>query len=49
MKRPEQHIQKALADQDEMRAAGAEIAVAVEIDAAMAHLEAWGLTQGRTQ
>jgi hypothetical protein len=49
MKRPEQEIQKALADQDEMRAAGAEIGVAVGIDAALAQLEDWGLLRGRSQ
>jgi hypothetical protein len=32
---------------DEMRAAGAEIAVAVWIDAALAQLESWGLLRGR--
>jgi hypothetical protein len=36
MKRPEQEIQKALADQDEMRAAGAEVAVTVGL------LQRWG-------
>jgi hypothetical protein len=46
MKRPEQHIQKALADQDEMRAAGSEIAVTVEIAAAPAQLETCGLLRG---
>lgn len=49
MKRPEQHIQKALADQDEMRAAGAEIAVALEGDAAFAQFECWGVLRGRLQ
>jgi hypothetical protein len=44
MKRPEQHIQKAVADQDEMRAAGAEIAMAV-----LAQLDPWGLLRGQTQ
>jgi hypothetical protein len=44
MKRPEQQIQKALADQDEMRAAGA-----VGVDAALALLETWGLLWGRSQ
>ena len=45
----EQDIQKALAAQDEMRAAGAEIAVAVGFDAALAQLETWGLLRGRAQ
>jgi hypothetical protein len=49
MNPPEQEIQKALADQDEMRAAGAEIAVAVGIDAALAQLESLGLLRGRTE
>jgi hypothetical protein len=49
MKRPEQHIQKALADQDEMRAAGAGVAVAVGVDAALRWLESWGLLRGQTQ
>jgi hypothetical protein len=47
--RREQDIQKALAAVDEMRAAGAEIAVAVGIDAALAQLETWGLLRGRAQ
>jgi hypothetical protein len=34
---------------DEMRAAGAEIAVAVRIDAALAQLQTWGLLRGRAQ
>jgi hypothetical protein len=49
MKRPEQQIQKALADQDEMRAAGSEIAVTVGIDVALAQLEGWGLLRGWSQ
>jgi hypothetical protein len=49
MKGPQQHIQKALADQDEMRAAGTEIAVAGGIDAALAQLETRGLLRGRHQ
>jgi hypothetical protein len=46
---PEQDIQKALAAQDEMRAAGADIAVAVGIDAALRCLEFWGLLKGSVQ
>jgi hypothetical protein len=49
MKRLEQHIRQAVADQDEMRAAGAEIAVAVGINAALAQLKTWGLLRGRAQ
>jgi hypothetical protein len=49
MKSPEQHIRKALADQDEMRAAGAGVAVAVGVDAALAQLECRGLVEGRAQ
>jgi hypothetical protein len=37
------------ADHDEMQAAGAEIAVAVWIDAALAQLETWRLLRGRIQ
>jgi hypothetical protein len=44
----EQDIQKALAAHDEMRAAGAEVAVVV-VEAAVAHLELWGLLWGRAQ
>jgi hypothetical protein len=47
--RPEQDIQKALAARDEMRAAGAEIAVEVGIDAALGQLEPWGALRGRSQ
>jgi hypothetical protein len=43
------HIKKALADQDEMRAAGAEIGVAVVVDAAHAQLEPCGLLRGRSR
>ena len=46
MKRPEWHIQKALADQSEMRAAGTEVAA---VDAALAQLECWGLLRGEAQ
>jgi hypothetical protein len=49
MKRPEQHIQKALADQHEMRAAGSEIAVTVVVDAAIAQFETRGRLRGRAQ
>jgi hypothetical protein len=38
-----------MAARDEMRAAGAEIAMAVGIDAALRCLESWGLPQGQTQ
>lgn len=38
-----------MAAHDEMRAAGAEIAVATGIDAALAQLEGWGLLRGQTQ
>jgi VRR-NUC domain len=34
---------------DEMRAAGAEVAVAVGIDQALAQFETWGLLRGRAQ
>jgi hypothetical protein len=34
---------------DEMQAAGAEVAVAVGVDAALAQLETWGLLRGRAQ
>jgi hypothetical protein len=44
-RRPEQDIQKALADHAEMRAAGAEIGMAVGINAALAQLKTWGLLQ----
>ena len=47
MTRP--HIQKALAAHDEMRAAGAEIGVAVGIDAALAQLEDWRFLRGGSQ
>ena len=49
MKRPERHIQKAQADQSKMRAAGAEVAVAVGVDALLAQLASWGHLRGRTQ
>jgi len=45
----EQEIQKALAAHGEMRAADAEIAVAVGIDATLAQLETWGLLRGQAQ
>jgi hypothetical protein len=48
MKRPEQHIQKALADQDEMRAAGSGITVTVVVDAAIAQFETGASTGGVT-
>jgi hypothetical protein len=46
---PKQDIQQALAYHDEMRAAGAEIAVAVGVDAALAQLERWGVLRGQVQ
>ena len=49
MKRPEQHIQKAPPAHDEMRAAGAEVAVAVGVDQAIAQLKAWHVLGGRSQ
>jgi hypothetical protein len=48
-RRPEQDFQKALAAYDEMRAAGAEIAVEVGFDVPRAQLESWGLLRGRAQ
>ena len=44
---PEQEIQRALAAHGEMRAAGAEIAVTVVVDAAIAQFETGGLLRGR--
>ena len=37
------------ATHDEMRAVGAEVAVAIGVDAALAQLETWGLMRGRAQ
>jgi hypothetical protein len=47
--RPEQDPQRAMATHDEMRAAGAKIAMAVGIEAALAQLEIRGLLRGRAQ
>ena len=54
-RRPEQEIHKGRVSPEqqaahgEMRATGAEVAVAVGIDAALAQPESWGLLRGQTQ